>query len=176
MSDDQTTPTNSAKGTEQGADNPADQITTVEQLPQWAREAITSANNEAARHRHAKKDAVETARSEVKAEYETKLAEAAEKVTDLQDTVSARELELVKLRTAIDAGVPNEAISKFASLLQGTDEDEVKSHAEEVKELFKIKPPADKPVDYSQGQGRGTPPPLNGDPILNALKAAVRAH
>lgn len=170
--------TDTATSTDQGTSGQepqsAPQATTVDQLPEWARKAITDANGEAAKYRNEKKSAVEAAKAEVVNEYEQKVGGFQTQLEELKGEVSARELELVKLRTAIDAGVPNEAIAKFASLLQGSTEDEVKSHAEEVKDLFKLKPPADRPVDHSQGSG-GSSLPLNGDPLLNALKRAVGA-
>jgi len=172
---DNATSTDNGQGNGGQAPQTTPPAQSVDQLPDWAREAITKANNEAAKYRNEKKDAVAAAKAEVVNEYEQKVNGFQEKVQELEAAVSSRDLELVKLRTAIDAGVPNDAITKFASLLQGEDEAAIKSHADEVKELFKIKPPTDRAVDPSQGSG-GSHIPHNGDPILNAIKRAVGAR
>lgn len=150
----------------------------IETLPEWARNAITKANAEAAKYRTEKNDAVAQAvaakEAELKSHYEPKLSEYLKSQTDAQVAMSAKDIELLKYQTAIKVGVPTESIATFAGLLQGSDEATLTSHAEQVVALFGggfNKP--DPAVDRSQGSGNAIP--LNGDGILEALKRAVGA-
>ncbi|ERB55492.1 hypothetical protein N806_31220 [Rhodococcus sp. P27] len=164
--------TGAPAGTVQETTQQSADTQTVDSLPEWAREKLTKANNEAAKYRTEKNDAVNAAKAAVTQEFETKLAEAQAKHDELTGKLSARELELIKLRTALDLDIPSKAADKFASLLQGTNEDEIKSAAQDAKALFGSLVSNDRPTDPTQGSGNHMP--LNGDPILNAIKRAVR--
>ncbi|KZM68838.1 hypothetical protein [Nocardia terpenica] len=146
---------------------------TVDSLPEWAREKLTKANNEAAKYRNEKNDAVSAAKAEALTEYEAKLAAEAEKLAALQTKYTAKELELLKLKAALTAEIPGQSAIEFASLLQGGTEDEIATHAKAVKALFGKTETKDRPTDPTQGTGNVLP--LNGDPLLEMVKRVVGA-
>lgn len=135
---------------------------------------VKSLREEAAAARVAKKDAVEAA---VKAANEAHQAELASKdtaYTELQGELAAAKLELEKLLISIDAGVPSDKVRAFASLIQGTDTESLTASAQAAYELAGGFASAKSPAfDPTQGFGGKKDLPLNGDPILNAIKAAV---
>lgn len=144
-------------------------------LPDWARDKITKANNEAAKYRTEKNDAVEAAKAEVTETFTSKIealeAQIAERDTDL--TGSRTEVE--RLKATIEAGIPHDKAFSFAALLKGDDAEQLKSHADELKSLFTTEDatPSKKPAtDPSQGN-TGNPLPLNGDPLLAAITKAI---
>lgn len=146
----------------------------VEAQPKLFDEAyVKSLRDEAAAARVAKKDAVEAA---VKAANEAHQAELASKdtaYTELQNELAMARIELEKLYISIDAGVPSDKVRQFSSLIQGNDTESIQASAKAAYELaggFSSKSPA---FDPTQGFGGRDPLPLNGDPILNAIKAAV---
>lgn len=150
-------------------------LKTVADLPQWAQDKIADANAEAAKYRVEKNDAVAAAKAEVEAEWQTKVTELETKVASTESEAGNSRTEVAKLKAALAAGIDSDKVLTFASLLQGDTEDELKSHADEVKALFTASaPPADPkdpPVDPSQGSGN--PLPLNGDPLLQAVMGIV---
>ena len=164
MSDTPTTPTTPAA--------PAPEATQPQET--FSRDYVESLRQEAAQARVAKKNAVEEARQEVAKEYEPKLAKKDTALTTLQKQYDETALELLKIKSVLEAEVPTADILEVAALVQGTDEESVKSSVERVKALLGKAPARDRAVDRSQGSGSTVP--LNGDPILNMLKAAVKAH
>ncbi|MBM4592062.1 hypothetical protein GS454_01380 [Rhodococcus hoagii] len=165
------TPDPNAASQELGAQNES-----VDSLPEWARAAITKANNDAARYRTEKNDAVNAAKALLEPEYEAKLTGAQEAHEETKSQLAAKTVELLKLTTALDLEIPSKSAVKFAALLSGTTEDEIRSHAEEAKALFGGVSTSDRPTDRSQGSGNTTPLPLNGDPLLDAVKRVVGAR
>ena len=165
-----TTTTSETTDTAQAAVIPA--VENVESLPEWARNAITKANGDAAKYRTEKNDAVNTGKAQVTQEYEVKLTEAntAHEKTKADLTVAL--LENVKLKAALANGIPGESAVEFAALLQGTNEEEIGTHAKTVKALFGKTESTDRATDHSQGSASNALP-LNGDPLLAAVKAAV---
>jgi len=153
----------------------------VDDLPQWAREAISKANDEAARYRVEKNDAKAAAKEEVKSEYERQIADLQSKFDESQTTISARELDIIKLKASLLQLLPEDQaqrIDAFSGVLQGSSEDEITSHAEQLKALFATGDGASttttvRATDSTQGHGNTIP--LNGDPILAALTKAVGA-
>ena len=148
------------------------------QLPDWARSAITRANEEAAKFRVEKNTAIADLEGAQKLAAEN--AAAAEKsaadLVNLQTEVNGSKLEVTKLRAAIAAGIPADKLDAFVPLLQGDSEETIRSHADQLKELFGTstdEPKKTKALDPSQGSG-GTLP-LNGDGLLNAVKHIVGA-
>lgn len=144
-------------------------------LPDWAREKLTKANNEAAKYRNEKNDAVEAAKAEVTESFQGKVQGLETQLSEQGDEVSTSRLEVEKLKATIEAGVTADKALSFAELLKGEDADELKSHAEELKGLFgsgegETTPP--RATDPSQGQS-GDPVPLNGDPLLDAVTRIV---
>lgn len=151
---------------------PVSDAKTVEQLPDWARKLITDANAEAAKYRVEKNDALANAKNQLTADYESKLTEANNTIENLKDQIEAKDLDFLKVTVALDLDVPSKKAMKFASLLEGLTEDDIRSHAKEVKSLFGSFDTKDLPTDPTQGTG-SNPLPLNGDPLLAAVKAAV---
>ncbi|AOT25468.1 head scaffolding protein [Mycobacterium phage BabyRay] len=144
----------------------------------FSREYVEGLRQEAAKYRNEKKDAVEAAKAETRAEvvreYEEKAAEKDGVINDLQSKLDASTLELTKLKAVVEAQIPVEDILDVVTLVQGTDEDTVSESVKRVKALLGKNAEHQSPVDYSQGTGGGVPP-LNGDPVLNILEKAVRA-
>lgn len=136
---------------------------------------VKSLREEAAAARVAKKDAVESAVRSTQEAHAAELAARDTAYTELQNELAAARIELEKLYVSIDANVPSDKVRAFASLIQGNDSESIKDSAKTAYELaggFATKSSA---FDPTQGfGGRGTLP-LNGDPILDALKRAVGA-
>lgn len=131
----------------------------MQSLPQWARDAITTANDQAARNRIKAREAADTARAEVTAqvtaEFEQRLSALAADKDDIAVELGDARLALSRLRIALDAGIPGESATEFAALLRGGNEDELRAHADKVKAMFGvIGAQPDRPVDHSQGLGR----------------------
>ena len=141
-------------------------------LPDWAKQKISELNAEAAKHRVEKNAALATAKAQVEAEFKEQLTQAATEIQNLKDLLSVSNIEKLKLEAAVDAKVPSESAKDFASILQGTTPEEIKSHAEAAKKLFGNVEGKDRPVDPTQGTG--SPLPLNGDPLLEAVRRAIR--
>lgn len=136
---------------------------------------VKSLREEAAAARVAKKDAVEAAIKEANDAHQAALAERDTAATELQNELAAARLELEKYRIAVEAKVPSDKVSAFVSILQGSDSEAIAASAKSALELaggFNSKSPA---FDPTQGFGGRDPLPLNGDPILEALKKAVGA-
>jgi hypothetical protein len=139
----------------------------------FSREYVQELRNEAAKYRTEKNNAVEAARAEVIKDYEAKLAQKDGSLSEMESEVSARSLELLKLKMVLNEGIPTEDVLDVVSLVQGADEETVSESVKRVKSLIGRKPPADRPVDPSQGTGNVLP--LNGDPLLETVKRLVGA-
>lgn len=138
-------------------------------------EYVQQLRGEAAKYRNEKKSAVEAAKTETAQEWEGKLNTEKSKYAELQSKYDAKSVEMAKLLAAIELEVPSDKLLSFADLIKGDDEDSIKASAKSVLDLvggFAEKP--DPATDPTQGKGGGTLP-LNGDPLLNALKRAVGA-
>lgn len=147
-----------------------------EELPEWARDQITKANKEAARYRVERNEAVEAAKKEVSQQYESRVAELEAKLRDEQGFSADARRDVERLRVTIQAGIDSDKALAFSGLLQGENEDELRSHADELKRLFSVEPAGDSSkgaaVDPSQGSS-GSPMPLNGDPLLEQVMRVV---
>lgn len=158
---------------EDNAENPTNQ---TNELPDWAREQISNANAEAAKYRTEKKEAVEAAKAEVAESFQSKIKDLESKIeAEAAQGTSARH-EVDRLKVTIEAGINAEKALSFADLLKGENEDELRSHAEELKKLFNDTDSGDQKrtsaVDPSQGAA-GNHLPLNGDPLLKAITSIV---
>lgn len=116
-------------------------------LPEWARDKLSKANNEAATYRIKARDtaaALEAANTQIQTLTTEK--------TTVTDTATGLALELVKLRTALSVGIPGEHAADFAELLKGDSAEEIKASAERAKNLLGAQhsPSA---TDPSQGHG-----------------------
>lgn len=169
MSDNPTTaPDSGIEDSAQAVDTP------LEAQPKLFDEVyVKSLRDEAAAARVAKKDAVEAALKEANDKFQQELASKDTAFTELQNELAAARIELEKLYISIDAGVPSDKVRAFTAILQGNDTDSITASAKSAYELaggFQTKSPA---FDPTQGFGGRDPLPLNGDPILEALKKAV---
>lgn len=138
--------------------------------------AVADANAEAAKYRVEKKEAVEAAKQEVTESFNARIAEIEAELAAKDTDASEARADATKLRAAIKADIETSKVLDFADLLKGETEDELVSHAETLKTLFATdNPGASKqaPVDPSQGRTGKNVPPLNGDPLLQAIERAV---
>lgn len=139
----------------------------------FSKEYVQELRNEAAKYRTEKNSAVEAARADVIKDYESKLSERETVLNDLQGELSARGLELLKLKAVVSAGIPSEDVMDVVTLVQGADEDTISESVKRVKSLIGKAPEKERPVDPSQGTGNHLP--LNGDPLLETVKRIVGA-
>ncbi|QGH78712.1 scaffolding protein [Mycobacterium phage Miko] len=136
---------------------------------------VKSLRDEAAAARVAKKDAVDAAVKELSDKHAAELAARDTAYTELQNELGKAWIELEKLQTAIDLKVPSDKVAAFVNILQGEDKESIQASAKSAYELaggFNTKTPA---FDPTQGFGGRAELPLNGDPILEAIKKAVGA-
>lgn len=136
---------------------------------------VKSLREEAAAARVAKKDAVDAAVKSANEAHQAELAARDTAYTELQSELAAAKLELEKLYVTIDSNVPSDKVRAFVGILQGNDSESILESAKAAYELAggfaNVKSPA---FDPTQGfGGRKDDLPLNGDPILQAIKAAV---
>ena len=146
----------------------------MDQQPKLFDEAyVKSLRDEAAAARVAKKDAVDAALKTANETHQASLAERDTAYTELQNELASARLELEKLYVSIDANVPSDKVRAFAGLIQGSDTESIQASAKAAYDLaggFATKSPA---FDPTQGLGGRKDIPLNGDPILQAIKNAV---
>lgn len=124
MSDD-----NKANETQQTNQNTND-------LPDWARKAISEANKEAANYRVKAGTVADEVRAEVTASFNDQIKSLSDEksaVVAERDTASSNYAKLV---AALEAGVPGDTAVEFAALLQGSKPEEYKEHAEKLKTMF----------------------------------------
>ena len=145
----------------EGTPNPSEENSNRENAPQWARDAISKANNEAAKYR--------TERNTARDNETAALGEA----SSLKDSVNAVTAErdsarkdLLKLQTLLDLNLPTEHVSDALSLLQGDTEDELKANAEKIKNLLCSPTNSGSGFDPSQGRGAGSNSPTNPQTAL----------
>lgn len=159
--------------TEPSAATPAVADKPLDAQPKLFDEAyVKSLRDEAAAARVAKKDAVEAAIKEANEAHAAELAAKDVAFTEAQNELTAARLELEKYRIAVEAKVPSDKVAAFVGILQGNDTESIKASAQAAYELaggFKTT----SAFDPTQGFGGRDPLPLNGDPILQALKSVV---
>lgn len=144
------------------------------ELPQWVQDELTEARNEAAKYRTQKNEAVEAAKAEVTESFSKRVEELEAALSAKDGEAAGSRNEVERLKAALEAGIGADKVLGFADLLKGENPEELRSHAEELKKLFtngevSKSTPA---FDPSQGQSSNELP-LNGDPLLNSLKAAL---
>jgi hypothetical protein len=132
---------------------------------------VQGLRQEAAKYRTERNEAVEKVKAELQSQFESQLASKDSEFGELQSELSARQMELLKLKAILAAGIPTEDVMTVAELVQGNDETEVSESVERVKSLIGKAPSKDRPIDPSQGSGNAIP--LNGDPLLESLKKIV---
>ena len=120
--------------------------------PDWARKAISDANSEAAKYR--------VERNALKQQLDEVLGEKTQLTDTLAEAEKARDaanMELLRLRVALDAGIPGDRARTVAERLQGTTEDELKADASKLVQEFGLNKKNDRATDPSQGRGQSGP-------------------
>ena len=125
-------------------------------LPEWGRKAISDANAEAAKYRVKANEVEASTRAAVTAEFSEQLKAVSDEKSAIAAERDTSVNNYLKLKTALAAGVPGDTAVEFAALLQGSNEDEYKAHAEKLMGMFNpVK--ASKAIDPSHGvQGSAT--------------------
>ncbi|AOT24938.1 scaffolding protein [Mycobacterium phage Kalpine] len=164
------------EGTPTGTPAPEATPKPMEPTPKVFDEAyVKELRNEAAAARLAKKDAVEAAVKEAKDAATAELVARDTRITELENELGKAWIELQKLHTSLAAKVPSDKVLAFTEILQGTDADSIGESAKKNLELiggFDRKPVPG--FDPTQGfGGRKEDMPLNGDPILDAIKQTL---
>lgn len=113
---------------------PQDQGT--DNLPDWARDAISKANSEAASFRLKAKTAADEAKAEVTASFNEQIKSLSDEKSAIQAERDTAASNYERLVAALGAGVPGDTAVEFAALLQGSNADEYKAHAEKLKGMF----------------------------------------
>lgn len=171
MSDEATTPevtTTDVSPVENEAPvTPETQV--VDELPQWAREKLTKANDEAAKYRVRAKEAEEKARQEISSEFETKLSALSDEKSAITAELNAARHDAMRLRAALAAGIPGESAVEFAELLKGETEEELAAHAEKVKGLMGVQRPVVNDRSRGLGTQSGAPADTFGSFIMSHL-------
>jgi sirohydrochlorin ferrochelatase len=139
----------------------------------FSRDYVESLRSEAAKHRTEKNSAVDAAKAAVIKEYEGKAAERDSKISEIETNYATAQLDLLKLRSVLEAGISTDDVLEVVSLVQGSDEESVNESVNRVKALLGKAPSKVAAVDPTQGQGSHVP--LNGNPVLDILKRAVGA-
>lgn len=162
-------------GTAEATTNEGVQETqTVDELPQWAREKLTKANNEAAKYRNEKNAAVEAAKAAVQADFEAKLAEAVSAKESIESELSDAKLSLAKLTAVLKVGFPSDKAEEYAARVQGTTPEEIAADVAKLRELFGgNNAPSRTPAVDRSPDGGDDAMALNGDPLLQSLKSAL---
>lgn len=134
---------------------------------------VQGLRQEAAKYRTERNEAVANVKVELQSGFESQLAAKDSEFGELKSELSSRQVELIKLKAILAAGIPTDDVLTVAELVQGTDETTVSESVERVKSLIGKSPSKDRPVDPSQGSGNALP--LNGDPLLETIKRIVGA-
>lgn len=158
---------------EHTADTGSTEPKSKDELPEWVQTELSSARAEAAKYRVEKKDAVEAALASAKTDFDRQLDEASTAKAEVEAKLSAEILSNQKIKAVLAAGLPVDKLDEFTRLIEGDSEEELVSDAKRLKTLFNV-PEAKKSPAVDPSQGSGVPnTPLNGDPLLAALKSKV---
>src|SRR5690606_1223793 len=148
MSDETVNETAQVEGTETATQN-------EDALPEWAREKLTKANNEAAKYRVQAKEALDRARQEVSAEFEKQLAQLSDEKAAIAADLENVRLEHMRLKVGLSVRILSETASDFAVLLKGNAAEEFLVLAEKVKGLFGGSSKQARAVEPAEGLGEG---------------------
>lgn len=163
--------------TDTPAGTPAPEATPpAEPTPKMFDEAyVKELRNENAGLRVGKKEAVEAAVNEAKQAAAAELVARDARITELENELGQAWTLLQKYETTIDAKVPSDKVRAFVEILQGSDAETIGDSAKKNLELiggFDNRPV--RGFDPTQGfGGRKEDMPLNGDPILDAIKTTL---
>lgn len=146
----------------------------VEELPDWAQKQLKKAQTEAAKYRNRAKETHQEGRSEAESEAQEAYSKLQTDYENVLFRASSAEDQLTRYRVAVNSGVDPSKVDDFAARLRGDSEEDLQADAEKLKETLGIsgEAPAPKP-DPSQASGGNGSMPLNGDPILDAVKGKL---
>lgn len=139
----------------------------------FSRDYVQSLRDEAANYRNKAKTAAEEAKAAVIKEYEGKLAEKDTAFTELQKTHTEASSMLAKMQAVVAAKISVDDIEDVLALVQGDTEEAIGESVKRVQSLLGKSPARVPAVDTTQGSGGAVP--LNGNPVLDILKRAVKA-
>lgn len=139
------------------------------ELPHWARDRISEANNEAAKYRVKAREATDAAKQTAAQEFAGQLSALSDQKAATAAELDTTKQALLKLRVALAVGIPGESAADFAELLKGSTEEEIKAHAEKVKSLFSTTSTPPPAVDSSQGLGGPVSTDAFGSFLLSKL-------
>lgn len=131
--------------TEQPKAQPAE---SKNEIPEWARQQISKANQEAASYRVQLREA-----TEARQKLEEQVSSLSTTKSELESQLAFKSTDFDKLATAIQAEVPHEHVFSFANTLKGDTAEELAAHAAELKSMFGISRGPSPAIDRSQGQG-----------------------
>ncbi len=144
-------------GTTEGAENTAPEAGAGRQseddLPEWARSALTDARNDAAKYRVRARDAATAADTAAAEKFSTQVSTLSDEKSALAADLNTARLDNLKLRAALAVGIPGESAAEFADLLKGDSEEQIVDHAQRVASTFgtAFSATPDRPVDPAQG-------------------------
>lgn len=127
---------------------PTTNTSTTDELPDWARQQISSANADAAKYRVQFREA-DAARQSLQEQVASLTAEKTQVVSD----GASIQADFDKLVTAIQAEIPHKHIFAFANTLQGSTAEELTAHADDLKSMFGLREETSAAFDRSQGHG-----------------------
>lgn len=161
MSDDVETTTETATvTTEQTKEQPSE---SKNEIPDWARQQISKANQEAANYRVQLREA-----TEARQKLEEQVSSLSTVKSELESQYSSKSTDFDKLATAVQTLFPDKPeVFTFAKTLQGANEDELRTHATELRSMFGISSAPSPAVDRSQGIGGQ---PSQSDPASEFAK------
>ncbi|SLG48311.1 hypothetical protein [Mycobacteroides abscessus] len=132
---------------------PAAKTSKEDDLPDWARQQISSANQEAANYRVQLREANNALQS-----AQEQVASLTAEKTQAVNASASIQTDFDKLVTAVKALAPEDEkkFFAFAKTLQGGSEDELTAHAVELKSIFGSALGSSPAYDPSQGRGAAT--------------------
>ncbi|QIS05925.1 hypothetical protein F5X71_29700 [Nocardia brasiliensis] len=141
-------------------------------IPDWVRKELADVRSEAARYRVEKNEALTAAMTAAQAAVAEQLNSANAEKQAFAEQANTANTELLRLRTALEAGVPAEKVVQFASLLQGSTAEELQAHADTVKTLLgtPVSPSATDPTQALGGASVADPATAFGDLLRNNIR------
>ncbi|MGZ6053968.1 MAG: hypothetical protein ACXWOV_00145 [Isosphaeraceae bacterium] len=139
----------------------------------FSRDYVEALRNEAANYRNKAKTAADEARAAVIKDYEAKFAEKDTAFAELKAAHDGAARDLLRIQKVLEAKVPIDHIEDVLPLIAGDTEEAISESVARVKSLLEKTPASVPAVDTTQGKGGAIP--LNGNPVLDMLKAAVGA-
>lgn len=169
MSDAVDTPDNETTTTSDEAPQNTSE-TPKDELPKWARDKITSANQDAANRRVQLRAAEQTIES-----LQEQVASLTSERDDLAGSATTVQTDFDKLVTAVQTLLPEKQsqVFTFAKTLQGSTGEELANHAAELNQMFGISASPSPAVDRSQGLGSGAPASDPGSEFARLLQTQL---